>query len=286
LLSFGVTFAQVSITGVMESTYTLNGASKGMTTGMNGGSEFRLGGSEDLGNGLKADFNYAFVQNHNAGSALTNYNSFVGLSGDFGSVKIGKQFTPLALATWGNSAMGGAAIDTNLANAGGVQPTGSLTYTSPTIAGLTLSLQGNNQKTITGEDTNGDDTSIKKSSGYSLSFATGAFSASYASNTVDGDKAINGVGASYDFGMAKLFVSSLTQSGAKDATGYGISVPFGAATLIASASSQGTADNYEFVAKYNLSKRTLVYFQNTNKDTGAAGASAVTTNSIGISHAF
>jgi predicted porin len=255
-----------------------------MTTGMNNGSEFRLGGSEDLGNGLKADFNYAFFQNHNAGSALTNYNSFVGLSGDFGSVKIGKLFTPLALATWGNDAMGGAAISTNLANGGGVQPTGSLTYTSPTIAGLTLSLQGNNQIT---KYMDGDvEKTQKKSSGYSLSFATGAFSASYASNTIDGDKAINGIGATYDFGMAKLFVSSLTQSGAKDATGYGISVPIGAATLIASASSQGTADNYELVAKYNLSKRTLVYFQNTNKDTGAAGTSAVSTNSIGISHSF
>jgi hypothetical protein len=84
-------FAQVSITGVMESSYNLNGASKGMTVGHNGGSEFRLGGSEDLGNGMKADFVYTLQQNHNGAGAITPYNSYVGLSGDFGAIKIGRQ---------------------------------------------------------------------------------------------------------------------------------------------------------------------------------------------------
>jgi predicted porin len=83
----------------LESTYNLNGASKGMTTGLNGGSEFRLGGSEDLGNGMKADFSWAFLNNHNdspvfaptaaAKNSISSYQSFVGLSGDFGSVKLG-----------------------------------------------------------------------------------------------------------------------------------------------------------------------------------------------------
>jgi len=259
-------FAQVSITGVMESTYNLNGASKGMTgKGMNGGSEFRLGGSEDLGNGMKAEFNYAFVGNHNAGAALTNYNSFVGLAGDFGSVKIGNLFTPLALATWGNDAMGGAFVSGNLANGSGTQPLNTLTYNTPSIAGVSLSLQGNNE--------------TSQSTGYSVTYATGPFSASYASNTTGTAKAITGFGASYDFGMAKLFLSSLQDSVAGDATGYGLSVPMGAATLIASASSQGTVDNYTLVAKYNLSKRTMAYLQN-------ASANKAITNSIGISHAF
>jgi predicted porin len=275
-------FAQVSITGLLESTYTLNGASKGMGSGMNGGSEFRLGGSEDLGNGLKADFSWAFVQNHNNGAAftststgnagaVTSYNSFVGLSGDFGALKIGQLFTPLALATWGNSAMGGAAIDTNLANGAGAQAANSVTYNTPSIAGVTLSVQGNNQTPAT------------QSTGYSVSYAVGAFSASYASNTTGTAKAITGVGASYDFGMAKLFLSSLQDPATSDATGYGVSVPLGAATLIASASSKGTADNYELVGKYNLSKRTVAYVQNANKKDGATKTNV---NSIGIQHAF
>ena len=232
---------------------------------MNGGSEFRLGGAEDLGNGLKADFNYAFVQNHNAGTgAPNNYNSYVGLSGEFGSIKIGSIWSPLALATWGNDPMGGAANSGNLANAGGATAE-SITYSSPSIAGVSLSVQGNNKTT--------------QSTGYSLTYSAGAFSASYASNTTGTDKAITGLGASYDFGMAKLFLSSSSGATAGDATGYGVSIPFGAATVIYSGSSQGTADNYTLVAKYNLSKRTVAYVQN-------ASASKAQTNSIGISHAF
>jgi len=266
-------FAQVSITGVMESTYNLSGT-KGMTTGMNGGSEFRLGGSEDLGNGLKADFVYTLQQNHNKGTdAIVPYNSYVGLSGEFGSIKIGQQFSPLFFATTANDAMGGAAISGNLANGGG-QVANSATYTSPSIAGISLSVQGSNNTPAT------------KSTGYSLTYAAGPFSASYASNTTASDKAINGIGASYDFGMAKLFLSSLTGGSAADATGYGVSVPFGAATLIASSSTKGTGvSDYTLVAKYNLSKRTVAYVQNRVTDATAAGAAA-TTNSIGIQHAF
>ncbi len=270
----------------MESTYTMNGAKKGLGGGTNGGSEFRLGGVEDLGSGLKADFSYAFLQDHNTGgTGLTNYNSYVGLGGDFGSLKIGKQFTPLALATWGNDAMGGAAVSTNLANGSGAyQPNGSITYTSPNFSGFSASVQANNQTTKYTLDN--VDKTLQKSSGYSLSYATGGLSVSYASNTEDTKKAINGIGASYDFGMAKVFISSLSQKDEDTATGYGVSVPFGAATLIASGSTKGDAQNYELVAKYNLSKRTLVYFQNTNKDTGVTGTSAVSTNSIGVRHDF
>lgn len=286
MLSFGVTFAEVTLTGVMESTYTMDGANKGLGGGTNGGSEFRLGGVEDLGNGLKADFNYAFLQDHNTGgTGLTNYNSYVGLGGDFGTLKIGKQFTPLALATWGNDAMGGAANSSNLANGSGFQANGSVTYTSPNFSGVTVSLQANDQTTPNGQDANKKDIFVGKSSGYSLTYTTGAFSASYASNTNKGDKAVNGLGASYDFGMAKVFISSLTQSGEKDATGFGISAPLGAATLIASYSEKGDASAYELTAKYNLSKRTMAYFQNKVTDASKTAAS-VTVNSIGIRHDF
>jgi predicted porin len=128
-----------------------------------------------------------------------------------------------------------------------------------------LSVQGNNE--------------TSQSTGYSLTYAVGGFSAAYASNTTGTAKAITGIGASYDFGMAKLFLNTLTGATAGTATGYGVSVPMGAATLIASGSSQGTADNYTLVAKYNLSKRTVAYFQN-------ASASKAVTNSVGIQHAF
>lgn len=265
-----------------------------MTTGMNGGSEFRIGGAEDLGNGLKADFSWAFVNNHNSGgtpgvaattaaravapanadinlNAVTSYQSHVGLSGDFGSIKLGQQWAPVTLVGFAYDAMGGAATSGNLVNTV-QQIANSVTYGSPSIAGVSLSVQGSSNAT---QATGG----TAASNGYSLSYAAGAFSAGYGSNTVGTAKAITVMGASYDFGMAKLFLSSKSQSGATDATGYGVSVPFGAATLIYSGSTQGTADNYTLVAKYNLSKRTVAYVQN-------ASASKAQTNSIGIQHAF
>jgi len=290
LAAFSGAFAQVSITGVLESTYNLNGAAKGMTTGMNGGSEFRFGGAEDLGNGMKAEFSWAFVQNHNNGAAfattdgstvgtnggfagsVTSYNSFVGLSGDFGSIKLGQQWAPLTLVGFTHDAMGGAATSGNLTlsadSATVINLPNSITYTSPSIAGVTLSAQ-----------TDSPTINATKTTGYSLSYGVGAFSAGYGYSLATGGKSKNVVGASYDFGMAKLFVSSFTQSGNDTATGYGVSVPVGAATLIASASTQATADNYTLVAKYNLSKRTVAYVQN-------ASASKTVTNSIGIQHAF
>jgi predicted porin len=278
----------------MESTYNLSGTAKGMTTGMNGSSEFRLGGSEDLGNGLKADFSWAFTNNHNSGgapgvkatttartatggstdqnlNATTSYQSFVGLSGDFGSVKLGAQWAPATLVGFTHDAMGGAATSGNLTN-GVVNTTNSVTYNSPSIAGVSLSVQGSTNATQA-------DGTTAETNGYSLSYAAGSFSAGYGSNTIGTAKAVTIMGASYDFGMAKLFLSSKTQSGEKDATGYGVSVPFGATTLIYSGSTQGTKDNYTLVAKYNLSKRTVAYVQN-------ASASKAQTNSIGIQHAF
>ena len=262
-----------------------------MATGMNGGSEFRLGGSEDLGNGLKADFSWAFVQNHNNGAAIgtndaagnadgfattsgmvSSYNSFVGLSGDFGSIKLGQQWAPLTLVGFTHDAMGGAATSGNLTLAVANVPN-TITYSSPSIAGVSLSAQ-----------TDSATTDGSKTTGYSLNYSVGAFSAGFGYSKKSTEKAKNGVGASYDFGMAKLFLSTLNDTEADTtATGYGVSVPFGATTLIASASSQGAADNYTLVAKYNLSKRTMAYVQNANtKD----GATKTNVNSIGISHAF
>jgi len=272
-----------------------------MTTGMNGGSEFRLGGAEDLGNGLKAEFSWAFVNNHNSGgapgvtattaartatggnadtnlNAVTSYNSFVGLSGDFGSIKLGQQWAPVTLVGFSHDAMGGAATSGNLVNSV-QQIANSVTYGSPSIAGISLAVQGSTNATQA-------DGSTASSNGYSLSYAAGGFSAGYGANTVGTAKAITVMGASYDFGMAKLFLSTKTQSGTKDATGFGVSVPVGAATLIASTSTQGTGvSDYTLVGKYNLSKRTVAYLQNRVTDATAAGK-AVTTNSVGVSHSF
>jgi len=284
--------ADVSITGVVESAYSTSSKAKGITTGGNGGSEVRFGGSEDLGSGLKASFSLVALGDVNTESAanystattgnISNYNSFIGLSGDFGSLKLGNQFSPIFNVVGGTTAWGLAAnTSTN------TQPTlarlsGSVNYSTPSISGFTIAVQGDGNSTNTG---------------YSVTYAAGALTAAYGFNRdTNGDQ--NAVGLAYDLGAAKLFLSSLSgYIGAKNksATEVGVSVPFGAASLVASTSSSNatgvkTASNVG--VKYDLSKRTQVYYLNTVNGSAATSgfsnglAAGSVTNIVGLQHAF
>ena len=272
MLSFGVTYADVTLTGLMESAYTFNGADKGISKGKNGGSEFRLGGTEDIGGGLKADFKYVFIQDHNKGgtNGLKNYNSYVGLNGDFGTVRIGQQWTPLDLVSWDNDATGG--ID-SLSTATQFQAEGSVTYISPTISGFTLTAQGLNES--------------KDYAGFSVKYAVDAFTVSLASQSQQGSKDYTSLGGTYDFGMAKLFVNSVMHKGDKDAFGAGVSVPIGSSTSVALSFSQKDKDKKaQFLGTYNLSKRTSVYFLTKYTDQTSGTATTSSINSIGVQHNF
>jgi len=284
--------ADATISGLIESAYYTNSVGKGLTTGQNGGSEVRFGGSEDLGSGLKASFQYTLIGTVNAegtsAGAVTSYNSFIGLSGDFGSLKLGNQFSPIFLAAAGTTAWGLSAnsnSNTNPANGGGVTTGGvrldnSMNYSSPSISGFTLAAQGN-----------GDGSNV----GYSLTYANGGLTAAYGYNKQTSSGEMNLIGLAYDAGVVKLFANSLTGyigSSNRSASEVGVSVPFGAATLVAStsssnASSTQTASNIG--VKYDLSKRTQVYYLNTvngvaNTTSGLAAGSV--TNIVGVQHAF
>jgi predicted porin len=115
LAASGVALAQSSVTvygvvdvGISQNKDTLSGANvrdligrnaiSSKSTGMKSvlsGSRFGFRGVEDLGGGLKADFTLEYaVQPDEAGTSMANRQSFVGLSGGFGAVKLGRQNTP------------------------------------------------------------------------------------------------------------------------------------------------------------------------------------------------
>lgn len=94
--------AQATIYGTIEQTYnksetTANGTTLSNKTGLGsyqmGQSLIGVKGSEDLSNGLKASYLYEFGLATQTSATPTNRQSFVGLSGGFGAVRLGKQYS-------------------------------------------------------------------------------------------------------------------------------------------------------------------------------------------------
>jgi len=94
--------AQATIYGTIEQTYnksttTANGTTISNKTGLGsyqmGQSFVGVKGSEDLSNGLKASYLYEFGLATQTSATPTNRQSFVGLSGGFGAIRLGKQYS-------------------------------------------------------------------------------------------------------------------------------------------------------------------------------------------------
>lgn len=282
----------------------------GSAAGATGDSFLTFSGSEDLGDGMKASFKIeprVGVNGIDSKTALFggNREAWLGLSGAFGSINIGNNYTPLALYTVfpfdpnGTSNAGGYLVTNNATfNAGN-----SIAYTAPTFV-EGLSLQANVNKAGSATD-DGDST------GWGLHYHAGAISAGLAGETTQnsqvspigllpfGSKTKDveklGYALGYDFGMAKITLNSINtkQDSYKfDTVGYGISVPVGAITLKASMSNATKKDTtttkydgYQLGANYALSKRTSAYFLLGNlKD--KSDSSTYNQTSLGFVHNF
>ena len=112
------------------------------------GSRFGLKGSEDLGGGLRAEFNLeSGISVANGGLNNSNGNLFgreawVGLSGGFGSVKAGLQYSPFFLSLYDSDPRGMSYFGSGLVNyvdnvlVTGLFNSNAISYTSPEFAGL------------------------------------------------------------------------------------------------------------------------------------------------------
>jgi predicted porin len=160
--------AEVTVTGTIDATLRMsdNGAEKATTVGRDGsgttGVIFKI--SEDLGDGLKAiglyehDFNFMNAQARDAiGPANDGTGErYVGLEGGFGSIKLG---TPNAPSLTIQSGLRGAPFGTKDGGRGGAgngigaaaggatmfgknltRYAGSIVYTTPSLNGLTVSV--------------------------------------------------------------------------------------------------------------------------------------------------
>jgi predicted porin len=210
-LASGAAFAQTNVTmyGIADAGYVwsqgdalVTGTNKfsGIQSGLLSGSRLGFKGEEALGNGLKAIFQLEYGLNidNNSGIGATGgvnaRQQFVGLAGGFGTVALGRQYSPGYQATANNDPAGGAAFEPQsyMTNQAGntITPNNSarwdnaLSYTSPNWGGFTgkaiYSFGENSSCTVAGVTStslNDRCVSTTDNSRYALgaNFASGAF---------------------------------------------------------------------------------------------------------------
>jgi predicted porin len=301
-------------------------------------SRWGMRGTEDLGGGMKALFQLeggfqpdtgAFATISNQGGGLFGRQAWVGLSSGFGTVGLGRQY-PAYDDLRGATNM---IYDSNFATTGTVWGTGlqdyqnrssnSIKYASPDFAGFSgaVSYGFGENKTATTDAENVAAIHIKYANGPLLVgfahqrekqvaggnlFGTGAnigVAAGPAAFTAT--RKYNLVGASYDFGVAKLTAqynqakgeTGLTTSAKDKEFNVGVSVAFGAAAIAAGysrAKSDAAGNNNKgtgvsLLGTYALSKRTNLYtgFLMTKTETAnAATETKASTFGLGVKHLF
>lgn len=258
-------YGKIDIGGVLES-----GSAKGKTlrvsTGVSGGSRIGFKGVEDLGGGMKAGFQIetGFCADRNADDNGVNPNfctggnnfggrqSHVDLSGGFGSITAGRQYSLsfINLTTIDPFGTGLAGQITNLADAGGNSGPGnprdnnSVIYTTPNMSGFSAAI-------LFGAGETQGDWRTGRTTGAAATYASGPLYVGAGYNDTNGVSGTLGrrnlnIGGTYDFGVVKLHLfgqhtrSPATASvlgneyvAARDAM-VGVTVPVGNASIMAS----------------------------------------------------
>ena len=236
---------------------------------MNNGTS-RLGGRgvEDLGGGLKAGFQFETgldLDNGGSSGAFWSRQANIWLGGNWGTVKLGRQFTPSYLTT-STFELTGAALYSVLANtykfAGiGRRANSAFTYMTPNFGGFTGALA---------YVTKTDLATPKAAYDLGLMYANGPIGVGVSVNKFSTSKTNYQAGAKYSFGNFALAGSYTQASNEAKAVrrGFGIggSATFGAFALTVDLTrdtkNEWTGKKYTngvVEAKYALSKRTFVY---------------------------
>ena len=262
-------------------------------------------GSEDLGNGLKAVFNYEHGFNSANGAFTAGAEArraVVGLQGGFGSVLLGRDKLPLYRLTEDTSA--DSISDFSTTNLVGEKRTNGIHYAG-NFAGVGVSAAVGYDRHD--DITTGANDTQSTTYGLGLSYSTGPFMIGIAgeqlkeesgSPMVTDKKHTNyGIGGTYDFTAAKLYanylVSDKDQAGSDDKeANIGVKVPFGAASFVAEAGwNDGEGyDGYDYNvgANYAFSKRTDAYVRAAridNKDYDTR-EEKTTKYAVGLRHKF
>ncbi|NQW82127.1 MAG: porin [Polaromonas sp.] len=328
LAASGVASAQSTVTiyGLVDAYVGAVKSNNLRQTVMNSGgfntSRFGFKGTEDLGGGLKANFVLENGFNVDTGatpnSGPTNQSifsgqSWVGLSGGFGEVRLGKMWTPFDEV----KGSGAAAFDANIfAPASNVwvsnnyndRPGNSIYYATPNFSGFSaaaLYAFGENKTNAVGITPAQD---AGKTASVNVQYANGPIGValSHQQEKANGNAVstkYNQLNGSYDLGVAKILAAYGNVKVSGDKTNeyqIGVDVPLGGALTVsggvaasktkfgAAATPESKSTGFGLAAKYELSKRTFLYTGLQAAKTKVANSADVKTDTfaVGVQHKF
>ena len=277
----------------------------GVTSSILTESFFGLKGQEDLGNGLKAIFKLEAPIAVDTGATddqLFSKNAYIGLAGDFGTVKLGNQESLFKTAQIAYNAFGSSAQLSTVTNLGGLLGTdlfgswnNTIGYESNNFGGLTFAAQHSARENSSGAYNGGATAaSVNYSAGaLGLSAVYGDVRSTTNAAVTDRQRAWL-LGASYDFSVVKAFAQyGQVKSEAADETAktwqLGAIVPVTEAGSVHAAFGQVKVDGdkakqFSLAYHHALSKRTSAYAGGAYVK--ADDAFKATVLAVGVRHAF
>jgi predicted porin len=315
----GAALAQSSVTiyGIVDAGLVReSGGAAGSVTNLGGGvaSGSRIGfkGKEDLGGGLSANFlmENGFNTNNGTqgqGGLLFGRQVYVGLSGDIGSLTLGRQYSPYykVLRDVADPFAAGLAGRAGNIMATNTRVNNMVEYVTPSFAGFSADLAW-------GLGGVADDAAKNRNLGAAVGYANGPVVVKLAhhqtNNATATDKTSNTMLAgAYNFGVALATLGYAVNKGTGTADSKdliaGVSVPLGSSTLLASyirhddrTVANRDANQWALGYSYRLSKRTDLYaayarISNSNGATFTVGNATDTGTgdkafNLGVRHSF
>jgi predicted porin len=246
-----------------------------MDSGAYRGSRFGLRGSEDIGGGNKLLFELESGFSSADGTlavanTIFNRQAWIGAGGDWGTVRAGRQYSPIYIPFKGQlDAFGAGTIASGLDNLSKITPyeSDAITYLSPDIHGFTTTLMVALRDGTT--DGNGLAGAIE-----TFDYRIGPLHASYAHQQTHGDGALraNLGGVSYVYGPVTGYLSFFNgdggtpryhSDGASVSALYAVTSRFRASLgytyLRDRSGGDDDADQFSAACEYDMSKRLLLY---------------------------
>jgi predicted porin len=262
------------------------------------GSRWGIKGSEDLGGGLNANFNFEQGVDLGNGGTTAGFTrqANVGFSGGFGTLKIGKSGNAMDDVFGASNSGFDSALSANKAwlNAYAGEAAAQLHYTTPTISGFTAAVSTQLNGNVASGNVAGG-----KTTAFNVTYAAGPVAAAVAyednkNTTLVAAQTGTMFNGSYDLGVAKLMGSYYTTKlagGGKKTNSYqlGADIPVSAPLTLSVgfASSKddiagaATSRAFGITGAYALSKRTTAY-----AGIRAANQAGKDLWAVGVNHKF